>query len=199
MSKRWYHQHVSDGYVKKANQEGVRSRAAYKLLEIQKKYKFIKPHDKVIDLGSAPGAWSQVLVDIVGKQGSVVACDLLDMMPINGVQFIKGDFLDRKIQEDIAKLTDKYDVIVSDMSPNLTGNAIFDQANMLKLLNNVFEFAEFSLKDGGHILCKGFHGEMFESMLKLFKTKFKQAKVIKPDASKSGSKEIYFIGSCFGV
>ena len=124
----WYKRHTSDQFVKKANKEGQRSRAAYKLLEIQNKRQIINKGSKVLDLGSAPGAWSETLVDIVGPQGIVVACDLLPMQPISGVAFIQGDFLDTLTQESIQKEVAQFDVIVSDMAPNLTGQAVTDQA-----------------------------------------------------------------------
>lgn len=198
MSKRWFQKHVKDPFVKKANREGVRSRAAYKLIEIQDKRKIIKPGDIVIDLGSAPGAWSEALVGIVGK-GKVVSCDRLPMDEIKGVTFVQGDFLEESTQKEISEIANKVDVIVSDMAPNLTGNATLDQSEMYRLLEMVIVFSDKHLVKGGKVLCKGFHGEMFESMLALFKSHFKMVKVIKPEASRSGSKEIYFIGEGFGV
>lgn len=198
MSKRWYKKHVQDHFVKKANRDGVRSRAAYKLLEIQEKRRIIQSGDTVIDLGSAPGAWSEALVKVVGS-GQVIACDLLDMKPIKGVSFVQGDFLSLETQNKLTDLSNVYDVIVSDMAPNLSGNATLDQAEMLKLLEMVMQFASLHLKQGGNVLCKGFHGEMFELMVALFKENFKQTKIIKPEASRSGSKEIYFLGEKFGV
>ena len=198
MTNKWYQKHIRDPFVKRAKKEGVRSRASYKLIEIQNKRRLIKKGDVVVDLGSAPGAWSEALLSMVGK-GKVLACDLLPMEKIEGVSFVQGDFLDKVTQSQIVEQVEYIDVIVSDMAPNLTGNATLDQANMLELLEMVMVFAQDNLKQGGKVLCKGFHGEMFENMLALFKSHFKLVKVHKPEASKSGSKEIYFIGEGFGV
>lgn len=198
MSKRWYHKHVQDHFVKKANKEGARSRAAYKLIEIQNKRQIVKSGDTVVDLGSAPGAWSEALVSMVGN-GQVIACDLLEMKPIKGVSFVQGDFLSSETREQLVSLSNSFDVIVSDMAPNLSGNVTLDQAQMLKLLEMVMQFASLHLSPGGKILAKGFHGQMFEQMQALFKKHCKQTKIIKPDASRSGSKEIYFLGEGFGV
>lgn len=199
MSTRWYQKHVKDPFVKKANKEGMRSRAAYKLLEIQKKKKIVQKGDSVVDLGSSPGAWSEALVSLVGKPGKVVACDLLEMKPIKGVAFIQGDFLDPLVQEKIAKVCDRYQVVVSDMAPNLTGNPLLDQANMADLIEMVLVFSSSYLIEGGSCIVKGFHGERFEELLKLFRKSFKRVKVFKPEASRSESKEIYFIGEIFHV
>lgn len=198
MSKRWFQKHTSDPFVKKANQEGARSRAAYKLLDIQKKRQLVQKGDVVIDLGSAPGAWSEALLSMVGS-GRVIACDLLDMKPIQGVSFIQGDFLEPQTQAKLSELSKQYDVIVSDMAPNLSGNSTLDQSNMFNLLDMVMQFASQHLKKDGKVLAKGFHGEMFEDMLSLFKNHCQKVKVIKPEASRAASKEIYFLGEGFGV
>ena len=195
----WYKRHTSDQFVKKANKEGQRSRAAYKLLEIQNKRQIINKGSQVLDLGSAPGAWSETLVDIVGPQGIVVACDLLPMQPISGVAFIQGDFLDTVTQENIQKEVAQFDVIVSDMAPNLTGQAVTDQANMYELIENAMGFAEKHLKIDGVMLVKSFSGALQNDVMVLFKSHFKTVKTVKPEASRSGSKEIYLIGEGFKV
>ena len=199
MTKAWYHKHVKDPFVKRANKEGVRSRAAYKLVQMQEKWSIIQAGHQVIDLGSAPGAWSEALVSMVGARGKAVACDLLPMQPIHGVSFIQGDFLKKDTQQNISEICDKYHVIVSDMAPNLTGTVDLDQANMLELIKAVMTFADQYLLQDGHLVCKGFHGWAFEEMQDLFKQRFKKVRVFKPEASRSDSKEIYLIGSRFGV
>lgn len=199
MSNQWYQQHIKDPFVKQANKEGARSRAAYKLLEIQKKRQIIQKGNTVIDLGSAPGAWSEALLKIVGHQGTVVACDLLPMAPIQGVSFVQGNFLEVATQQLLTKIATQYHVIVSDMAPNLTGNRLLDQSNMEKLIQMILSFSDQYLEKEGKVVAKGFHGEMFEEMLLLFKKRFKCVKVFKPEASKQASREIYFIGEGFGV
>lgn len=198
MGKPWYQKHVKDPFVKQANKEGVRSRAAYKLLEIQKKWQVVKKGDRVVDLGSAPGAWSEALVSMAGV-GKVVACDRLQMQEIKGVQFIQGDFLESDTQGSISLACDAYEVIVSDMAPNLTGTVDLDQANMLQLIEAVMVFADRYLVKGGRLVCKVFHGWAFDDMQSMFKQRFNKVKIFKPEASRSGSKEIYLIGDGFGV
>jgi 23S rRNA (uridine2552-2'-O)-methyltransferase len=199
VTKQWYSKHIKDPFVKLANKEGLRSRAAYKLLEIQKKRQLIHSGDKVLDLGSAPGAWSEALVKMVGSSGMVVSCDLLDMEPIRGVYFVKGDFLREETLDEIQSACGKFDVIVSDMAPNLTGTPVVDQANMLKLVKQAIVFAKIHLNVGGGLLVKCFSGSQFEEGNLLFKENFGRVKVFKPDASKQASKEIYLIGQEFKV
>jgi len=199
VTKRWYSKHVKDPFVKQANKEGLRSRAVYKLLEIQKKRQLINPGDKVLDLGSAPGAWSEALVKMVRPSGMVVSCDLLDMKPISGVSFVKGDFLCEKTHTEIKVFCEKFNVIVSDMAPNLTGTPIVDQANMMKLIKQVMIFSKIHLDNGGSLLVKCFSGSQFEEANQIFKSSFRRVKVFKPDASRQASKEIYLIGQGFEV
>ena len=195
----WYKKHTSDQFVKKANKEGQRSRAAYKLIEIQEKRNLVKKGDCVLDLGSAPGAWSEALVKMVGVGGKVVACDLLLMEPIQHVSFVQGNFLDEATQQAIQGYQLSYDVIVSDMAPDLTGQYITDQANMLELIEQAFVFCSGHLKPGGKLLVKCFSGALQNEINTLFKNNFSKIKVIKPDASRSASKEIYLIGEGFRV
>lgn len=199
MSKQWFSKHISDPFVKKATKEGLRSRAAYKLLNIQDKHKLIHRRDKVLDLGSAPGAWSEALTKIVGAEGKVVACDLLTMEAIKNVAFVKGNFLHSETQTSIHAVCETFDVIVSDMAPNLTGNKVVDQANMLKLIRQAMMFAEKALKLEGHLIMKCFSGGMFEEAKAMFKISFSQVKIFKPEASRAASKEIYLIGLGFKV
>lgn len=195
----WYKKHTSDQFVKKANKEGQRSRAAYKLLEIQNKRQIIQKGIQVLDLGSAPGAWSEALVKMVGPSGQVVACDLLPMEPIKHVAFVQGNFLDKTTQQAIEEYQASYDVIVSDMAPDLTGQSITDQANMLELIEQVFSFSQTHLKPGGKLLVKCFFGALQNEINSLFRNNFSKTKTIKPDASRSASKEIYLIGEGFRV
>lgn len=199
MTKKWYAQHKSDPYVKRANREGVRSRAAYKLLEIQQKRSIIKSGHRVVDLGAAPGAWSEALVSMVGPSGTVVACDLLDMKPIGSVHFIKGNFLEGSTIDAMVQVCPQFDVIVSDMAPNLTGNVTGDQVAMGKLITQIFTFASAHLSPGGSIIAKCFHGPLFDEVRTVFKQHCQQVTVYKPNASRQASKEIYLIGDRFEV
>ena len=189
----WYQKHIKDPYVKQANKAGLRSRAVFKLDEIQQKHHLVRKGDNVADLGSAPGAWSEFLVKAVGPHGKVIACDLLEMAPIQGVTFIQGDFCDEAIQSKMM-LSQKFDVIVSDMAPNLTGIKLVDQTNMESLIESVHAFCQQGLKLDGSLVTKCFHGGEFESLYKSFKKEFKKVKVIKPQSSKKESKETYLIG-----
>ena len=199
MTKQWFQKHANDPYVKQASKAGLRSRAAYKLIEIQQKRNLVKKGDCVLDLGSAPGAWSEALVKLVGVGGKVVACDLLPMEAIQHVAFVQGDFLDKATQQAIQGYQVSYDVIVSDMAPDLTGQSITDQANMLELIEQAFVFCSGHLKPGGKLLVKCFSGALQNEISTLFKNNFSKIKVIKPDASRSASKEIYLIGEGFRV
>ena len=199
MTKQWFQKHANEPYVKQASKAGLRSRAAYKLIEIQQKRNLVKKGDCVLDLGSAPGAWSEALVKLVGVGGKVVACDLLPMEAIQHVAFVQGDFLDKATQQAIQGYQVSYDVIVSDMAPDLTGQSITDQANMLELIEQAFVFCSGHLKPGGKLLVKCFSGALQNEISTLFKNNFSKIKVIKPDASRSASKEIYLIGEGFRV
>ena len=199
MSGKWYQKHTKDPFVKEANKQGLRSRAAFKLQELQKKHALLKREDRVLDLGSAPGAWSEALIKIVGKEGLVVACDLLEMKPIAGVTFIQGDFLQSDTKDKIGLVSSHFDVIVSDMAPNLTGTEETDQANMLALIEQAALFCQDHLKPGGILVMKAFSGSLLNEADVLFKSLFNKRKVFKPDASRQASKEIYLIGLGFKV
>lgn len=197
MSSKWYSKHVRDPYVRQATKEGLRSRASFKLKEIQEKTKIIHAGAAVADLGSAPGAWSELLASLIGEKGIVVSCDLLPMSEIDGVHFIQGDFCAREVQEKIVSECEHFDVIVSDMAPNLTGMKLVDQANMEDLMEAVFSFSYKYLKEGGALVVKCFHGVGFDDLHKCFKKGFKKVKVMKPQSSKKESKEAYLIGQGF--
>ncbi|MCP8352298.1 RlmE family RNA methyltransferase [Candidatus Synchoanobacter obligatus] len=199
MTKKWYSKHVKDPFVKKAQREGARSRAAYKLEGIQNKFSLINRGHSVLDLGSAPGAWSALLVKLVGPLGTVVACDLLEMKPISGVRFVQGDFLEQQTVDAICKDGQKFDVIVSDMAPNITGMAVVDQANMLSLIEQAIAMTANHLAVGGALVMKSFSGSGLDESKRLFNSSFSSVKVYKPEASRQASKEIYLIGIGFKV
>ena len=190
-------EHVSDAFVKQAKKEGYRSRAAFKLLEIDAKDHLLKPGTVVVDLGAAPGGWSQVAASKVGQGGKVIALDLLplDLMP--GVDFIQGDFCDEAVLKQLEnKLQGKpAALVISDMSPNISGVASVDQARAMHLAELALEFALEHLKPGGSFLVKVFQGEGFEEFLKLMRSRFARVVTRKPRASRDRSSELYLLGS----
>ena len=188
--------HVTDAYVRQAQKEGYRSRAAYKLAEIAEKDRLLNPGLIVVDLGAAPGGWSQWLVKQVGATGRVIAIDCLPMEPLTQVEFIQGDFTsDEGLQslQQILKGT-RVDLVLSDMAPNLSGVDSVDQARCAHLAELAIEFAKTHLKPGGAFLVKVFQGEHFEAVRRQMMATFKSAAVRKPKASRSESKETYLVG-----
>src|SRR5687767_10553408 len=177
-SKEWLRRHVSDPYVRKARQEGYRSRAAYKLLEMDQKHSLFKPGMTVLDLGAAPGGWSQVAAQKVMPGGRVVAIDVLEMAPISGVNIIKGDFRQVSIEN-------RADVVLSDVSPNLSGIPNVDQARLLELGLSAIELCAKVLKRDGVFVVKAFHGEAFDELRERLAAVFTKVKVAKPSASRS--------------
>ncbi len=198
-SKRWLSEHHSDFYVKKARDEGYRSRAAYKLLEIQEKERLIRPGMVVVDLGAAPGGWSIVANQLVGKTGQVYALDILPMDPIEGVEFILGDFTEQSTLDALLLHLNKrvVDVVFSDMAPNLSGNKSIDQPRMMLLLELAFECAGQILRPGGSFLTKIFQGEGIDAYIRALRKSFKIVKTRKPDASRSRSSEVYILAKDF--
>ena len=186
-SKQWLRRHVTDPYVKKAREQGYRSRAAFKLLELDAVEKILKPGMTVVDLGAAPGGWSQVAAKKVGPKGTVIAIDLLQIAPISGVTVVQGDFRE-KFPEGV-----KADVILSDLSPNLSGIANVDQARGLELALAAIDFCRKALKPDGVFVVKAFQGEAFEDLRARLKEVFTKAKVIKPPASRGESRETYAV------
>lgn len=184
-----------DGYYKKAKQEGFRSRAAYKLSEINNKYHLIKKGDKVLDAGCAPGGWSQAAISIVGDKGLVVGIDILDISPIKAKNFyfIKGNLLDKETLKKSSEICKEYDTVISDAAPNTTGNKLTDHVNSLELVSTVFNFAKEVLKPEGNFLFKLFDGEDREDFIKQLRTSFKKVKIIRPDATRKNSFEIYVV------
>jgi 23S rRNA (uridine2552-2'-O)-methyltransferase len=194
-SHRWLKEHFSDPYVKRAQQQGYRSRAAYKLIEIQEKDKLIKPGMTVVDLGAAPGGWSQLVAKWVGRNGKVFALDILPMDEIEGVTFIQGDFREADIlQALLAKLAEKkVDLLISDMAPNLSGFAGVDRPRSIYLAELALELAEQVLKSEGDFLIKLFQGEGFDAFLVSLRKLFSKVMVRKPPASKAKSAEVYLV------
>jgi len=185
-SKEWLRRHVTDHYVRKARQEGYRSRAAYKLLELDAKDKIFRPGMTVLDLGAAPGGWSQVAAQKVMPGGRVIAVDILEVAPISGVTVLKGDFRQVSIEE-------RADVVLSDVSPNLSGIPNVDQARLLELALAAIEVCAKILKRDGVFVVKAFHGEAFDELLERLEAVFKRVKVVKPSASRGESAETYVV------
>jgi 23S rRNA (uridine2552-2'-O)-methyltransferase len=195
-SKAWMHEHVTDEFVRRAKQEGYRSRSAYKLLEILDKDKLVRAGMTVVDLGAAPGGWSQVLAPIVGaKGGQVIALDLLEMEPLRGVVAIRGDFS----EDSTLKLLENHlgdrsiDLVVSDMAPNISGVGLVDQARSIHLAELALEFARERLKTGGDLLVKVFQGSGLDEFRKALSGAFGSVAVRKPKASRDRSSEIYLL------
>lgn len=194
-SGRWLKEHFSDVYVKRAQHEGFRARSVYKLIEMQERYKIITPHMTIVDLGAAPGSWSEFVVRMIKPPGRVVALDILSMRSIFGVEFIQGDFTDTKVVTAlIQKLGGKsVDVVLSDMAPNLSGISIVDAARAIGLVESALYFAKQVLKINGTFLVKIFQGEGFDGILRELRKNFKSVNVIKPSASRSRSKEVFIL------
>ena len=198
-SGQWLNEHVNDPYVKRAQIDGYRTRASYKLLEIIEKDKIIRPAMKVIDLGSAPGGWSQVVEPIVGAKGRVVASDILPMNAIGGVSFIQGDFTEDEVFEAImAEVSgDLFDVVISDMAPNISGVNAADQASSMYLVELALDMARQILKPKGSFVAKVFQGAGYDEYLKDVRSSFEKVLIRKPDASRPRSREVYFVAKGF--
>jgi len=195
-SKAWMMEHLNDPYVKLAQKEGYRARAAYKLMEIDDKDKLIKPGMTVVDLGSAPGSWSQVAVQRIKGHGKVIALDILDMQPIGGVTFIQGDFREesvlRVLEEKINNT--QVDLVIADMAPNISGVKDVDQAGAAYLTELALDFSRDWLKPGGNFLVKVFIGAGFEEILQNMRQMFDKVVTRKPKASRDRSSEVYLLG-----
>ena len=194
-TRRWLQRHVSDPYVRQAQAHGYRSRASFRLLEIDQRDRLLAPGATVVDLGAAPGGWSQVAAERIGPRGRVVAVDLLDMGPLPGVEFIHGDFSEQGVLDRLlARLPDGADLVMSDMAPNLTGVRDVDQPAALYLVELALDFAVRVLKPRGVLLVKCFEGAGSQELRALFGQRFGQVLVRKPDASRDRSREHYLIG-----
>ena len=196
-SRRWMHEHLGDEFVKKAQKEGYRSRAVYKLLEIIEKNNVIHNGDIVLDLGAAPGGWSQVAAKFVGEKGKVIASDILPIEEINGVIFLQGDFTEESIYEKLLELTGdfKVNVVLSDMAPNMSGQLSVDQPKSMYLADLAIEMAIKTLDLNGSFIVKLFQGEGFDAFLQTTRKSFKKVSVLKPKASRPRSKEVYLLAS----
>jgi 23S rRNA (uridine2552-2'-O)-methyltransferase len=204
VNKAWLNDHVNDTYVKLALKEGYRARAVYKLKEIDETFGLIRPGHLVVDLGSAPGAWSQYLrrrlspdgAAVGTLNGTIIALDLLPMAPIEGVQFIQGDFRETEVAAalDVAMQGRQADVVVSDMAPNLSGIESSDAARIAHLIELAVEFAQNHLKPEGALVVKVFHGSGYSQIVQMFKENFKVVKPLKPKASRDKSSETFLVG-----
>lgn len=191
----WLKRHVNDPYVKQAQKDGYRSRASYKLLEIQEKYKLIRPGMSVVDLGAAPGGWSQVTSRLIGGQGRLIASDILEMDSIPDVQFVQGDFTEDAVLAQILEAVgnSQVDLVISDMAPNMSGTPEVDMPKAMFLCELALDLAERILKPGGNFVIKIFQGEGFDVYLKDARKKFDKIQMIKPDSSRGSSREQYML------
>ena len=195
-SPAWMHEHVNDPYVQRAQKDGYRARAAYKLLEINEKDRLIKNGTVLADLGSAPGSWSQIAAKLVGKEGKVFALDILPMDALDGVDFIQGDFREESVLVQFENLLGNrpLDLVICDMAPNMSGNAVMDQARSFYLCELALDFAQNHLKTGGNFLVKVFQGSGYQEYMAAMKMVFATVQTRKPDASRNRSSEIYLLG-----
>jgi len=194
--KTWIKDHVNDFFVKQANKDGYRSRAAYKLIEISERNNLLKPGMTVVDLGATPGGWSQVAANKVGLNGRVFSLDVLEMKTLPGVTFIQGDFEEESTLTELRKNLGErpVDLVISDMSPNISGIAISDQARCMYLAELALEFSMAQLNSDGNFLVKVFQGSGFEQFMNTMRMSFKQVSTRKPKASRGRSNEIYLLG-----
>ena len=200
-SRQWLHRHFKDEYVKKAQQDGYRSRAAYKLLEIEQKDKLFRPGMKVVDLGAAPGGWCQVARKLVGKEGQVVGLDILPMEPIPDVAFIMGDFRENEPLQALKDILqgEQVDLVISDMAPNVSGMAAVDQPRAIYLCELALDFAREVLKPGGGLVVKLFQGEGADQFIKDVRSSFKKVVTRKPKASRAKSREVYLVAGGYDL
>ena len=198
-SSRWLNEHVNDPYVKRAQKDGYRSRASYKLLELNEKDKLIRPGMLIMDLGSAPGGWSQVAGKLVGEKGRVLATDILPMDGLDNVDFIQGDFTEDSVFQQILATLDgrQPDLIISDIAPNISGVAVADQAASMYLVELTLDMVRQVLKPGGNYAVKVFQGEGSEAFLKDVRSSFEKVMIRKPEASRPRSREVYLVGKGF--
>lgn len=198
-SKRWLQEHFDDQYVKRSQEDGWRSRASYKLLEINEKDKLFRPGMRVVDLGAAPGGWTQVAAEIIGDSGRIVASDILPMDPIAGATFVQGDFTEDSVLEKILEAigSDEVDLVISDMAPNMSGAQSIDQPKAMYLVELALDLSRQVLRKNGVFLAKVFQGEGFEEYLKDLRSSFTKVITRKPDASRARSREVYLLAKGF--
>jgi|TARA_B100000953_G_scaffold72088_1_gene58206 23S rRNA (uridine2552-2'-O)-methyltransferase len=191
-SKKWLKRHLKDEFVKKSKEEKYRSRAAYKLIEIDKKFNLLKSCKSAVDLGAAPGSWSEVLVERLKSPTKIVAIDLLDIKPLKNVEIIKGDFRSNDFANTL-KNNGPFELLLSDASPNLTGNKTADFLQSLELIENIFEIALKDLSVGGHLVAKYFRSGDIKDLILKAKKNFAKVTSFKPDSSRKESSEIYLV------
>ena len=198
-SGRWLQEHFDDQYVKKAKELGYRSRASFKLLELNEKDKLVRSGMTLVDLGAAPGGWSQVAAELVGDNGRVVASDILPMDPLPGVQFIQGDFTEESVLNEILETlgNDLADLVISDMAPNMSGMNAVDQPVAMYLVELALDMARQVLRPGGDFVAKVFQGEGFDEYMNDMRNSFTKVYSRKPDSSRARSREVYLIGRNF--
>ncbi|PKM22923.1 MAG: 23S rRNA (uridine(2552)-2'-O)-methyltransferase RlmE [Gammaproteobacteria bacterium HGW-Gammaproteobacteria-14] len=195
-SQRWLQEHFNDSWVAKAQAEGYRSRACYKLIEINDKDRLFRSGMRVLDLGAAPGGWSQVAARLVGDHGTVLASDILEMEPLPGVTFIQGDFREDEVfQQILAALGGKADLVISDMAPNMSGSRAVDQPRAMYLAELALDMAKTVLEPEGRFLVKAFQGEGIEEFRRSLHDSFRTVVTRKPAASRPRSNEVYLLGS----
>jgi 23S rRNA (uridine2552-2'-O)-methyltransferase len=194
-SSRWLKEHFDDPFVKMAQKDGYRSRASYKLLEVQEKDRILRPGMTVIDLGSAPGGWSQVTSRVIGDKGTLIASDILPMAAIADVTFIEGDFTEERVFQQImdAVGNNPVDLVISDMAPNMSGVRAADQAAAMYLCELALDLASKVLRPGGDFLIKVFHGEGFDAYLRDVRSRFEKVQMRKPASSRDRSREQYLL------
>ena len=190
------HEHVTDVFVQRSKAEGFRSRAAYKLMEIDDRDRLIRPGETVVDLGAAPGGWSQVVANRLGGRGRIIALDLLEMSPIHGVDFIQGDFREDVVLHQLEELLSggRVGLVLSDMAPNISGIPISDQARVMHLADLGVDFSKQWLKPEGAFLVKVFQGHGYEDLVRLMRETFRSVVTRKPEASRDRSSEVYLLG-----
>lgn len=196
---RWYREKKKEHFYKEAKRVGYRARSAFKLKQIQKKFKIIQKGNIVIDLGAAPGGWSQVAKELVGEKGTVIGIDISPIKPINGITFLQGDLTEDSTIHKIRKLVggNKVDVILSDVSPDISGNYSVDHARSIYLCEHSLKLAEILLKPGGNFVCKAFAGEDLQDFIQKTSQRFKMIKQFSPPASRKSSSEIYIVALSF--
>jgi 23S rRNA (uridine2552-2'-O)-methyltransferase len=195
-SKAWMREHVTDFFVKQAKKEGYRSRAAYKLIEIAERDHLLAPGITIVDLGAAPGGWSQVAIERLGPNGRVIAVDFREMLPLPGVTFVQGDFTEASVLAQLEETLGKcpVDLVISDMSPNISGIGMVDQARGMHLAELALDFSSTRLNSGGNFLVKVFQGSGFDEFLRIMRGSFNRVVTRKPGASRGRSSELYLLG-----
>lgn len=194
-SQRWLKSHFDDEYVKRAQREGYRSRAVYKLEEIQQKDRLIRPGMTLIDLGAAPGGWSQYAARLLAGKGRIIALDILPMEPLDGVEFLQGDFTEDEPLDSLMEILngERVDLVMSDMAPNISGMGAVDQPRSMYLAELAVDFAGNVLRKGGDLLFKAFQGEGFDDLIRTLRSQYRLVRIRKPRASRPKSREVYVL------